>query len=32
MREAHALMGRLGIAQDALVQGAYHDLLRALEA
>ena len=32
MREAHALMARLGIAQDALVQGAYHDLLRAIEA
>ena len=29
MREAHALMGRLGIGEDALVQGAYHDLLRA---
>ena len=32
VREAHALMARLGIAQDALVQGAYHDLLRAIEA
>ena len=32
MREAHALMARLGIAQGALVQGAYHDLLRAIEA
>ena len=28
-REAHALMARLGIAQDCLVTGAYHDLLRA---
>ncbi len=32
MREAHALMARLGIAPEALVQGAYHDLLRAIEA
>ena len=29
VREAHALMARLGIARDALVTGAYHDLLRA---
>ena len=29
VREAHALMARLGIAQDCLVTGAYHDLLRA---
>lgn len=29
VREAHALMAQLGIAQDCLVQGAYHDLLRA---
>ena len=28
-REAHDLMGRLGIGQDCLVTGAYHDLLRA---
>ena len=32
VREAHALMARLGIAQDALVTGAYHDLLRARAA
>jgi len=31
-REAHELMGRLGIAADCLVQGAYHDLLRAISA
>ena len=31
VREAHALMARLGIAADCLVQGAYHDLLRAIE-
>jgi predicted adenylyl cyclase CyaB len=29
VREAHALMARLGIAQHSLVTGAYHDLLRA---
>ena len=29
VHEAHALMARLGIAQDSLVTGAYHDLLRA---
>ena len=29
MREAHALMARLGIDEAALVQGAYHALLRA---
>jgi predicted adenylyl cyclase CyaB len=29
VREAHALMDRLQIAADCLVQGAYHDLLRA---
>ncbi len=29
MREARALMARLGVAPDSLVQGAYHDLLRA---
>ena len=29
VREAHDLMARLGIAQEALVRGAYHDLLRA---
>ncbi|MCK9685252.1 class IV adenylate cyclase [Scleromatobacter humisilvae] len=29
VREAHALMARLGISQDSLVTGAYHDLLRA---
>ena len=29
VREAHALMARLGIAEDSLVTGAYHDLLRA---
>ncbi len=28
VREAHALMARLDIAQDSLVTGAYHDLLR----
>ena len=28
-REAHALMARLGISQDSLVTGAYHDLLQA---
>ena len=32
VREAHALMARLGIAQDSLVTGAYHDLLRAPDA
>ena len=29
VREAHALMARLQVPQDALVTGAYHDLLRA---
>jgi predicted adenylyl cyclase CyaB len=29
MAEAHALMARLGIGTDQLVQGAYVDLLRA---
>jgi len=29
VRDAHELMVRLGVSQDALVQGAYHDLLRA---
>jgi predicted adenylyl cyclase CyaB len=29
VREAHELMARLGIGADALVEGAYHDLLRA---
>jgi predicted adenylyl cyclase CyaB len=29
VREAHALMARLGIGADCLVEGAYHDLLRA---
>jgi predicted adenylyl cyclase CyaB len=29
VREAHALMARLEIAADCLVEGAYHDLLRA---
>ena len=29
VREAHELMARLGISREALVQGAYHDLLRA---
>jgi len=29
VREAHALMARLQIAADCLVEGAYHDLLRA---
>ena len=29
MREAHDLMARLQIPADCLVQGAYHDLLRA---
>ena len=29
VREAHALMARLDIAADCLVEGAYHDLLRA---
>ena len=28
MREARALMARLGIAEDSLVAGAYVDLLR----
>jgi predicted adenylyl cyclase CyaB len=28
-REAHELMARLGIPADCLVEGAYHDLLRA---
>ena len=28
-RAAHALMARLGISQDSLVTGAYHDLLQA---
>ena len=32
VREAHDLMARLGIAQEALVRGAYHDLLRAASA
>ena len=32
VREAHALMARLGIAADSLVTGAYHDLLRARKA
>ena len=32
VREAQDLMARLGIAQEALVQGAYHDLLRAASA
>ena len=32
VREAHELMARLGIAQDSLVAGAYHDLLRAPDA
>jgi predicted adenylyl cyclase CyaB len=32
VREAHELMARLGIAQDCLVTGAYHDLLRARAA
>ena len=32
VREAHDLMARLGIPQDALVQGAYHDLLRGRTA
>jgi len=32
VREAHALMAQLGIAQDSLVTGAYHDLLRAQAA
>ncbi|HYP30314.1 MAG TPA: class IV adenylate cyclase [Burkholderiaceae bacterium] len=30
--EAHELMARLGIPRDALVEGAYHDLLRARAA
>ena len=30
--EAHALMARLGVAEDQLVQGAYVDLLRAQAA
>ena len=29
IREAHALMARLQVTPDCLVQGAYHDLLRA---
>ena len=29
VREAHALMDKLGIALDSLVTGAYHDLLRS---
>ncbi len=28
VREAHALMARLGVAAECLVEGAYHDLLR----
>jgi predicted adenylyl cyclase CyaB len=32
VREAHGLMARLGIGANALVTGAYHDLLRALAA
>ena len=32
VREAHALMARLGLAPDSLVTGAYHDLLRARTA
>jgi len=31
-REAHALMARLQIAADCLVEGAYHDLLRSRSA
>ncbi|MDT4826636.1 cyaB: putative adenylyl cyclase CyaB [compost metagenome] len=30
--EAHALMARLGVAEDQLMQGAYVDLLRAQAA
>ncbi len=30
--EAHALMARLGVAQDALIEGAYVDLLRQRQA
>jgi predicted adenylyl cyclase CyaB len=29
VRQAHALMARLGIERDSLVTGTYHDLLRA---
>jgi len=32
VHEAHALMARLDIAPDCLLQGAYHDLLRARPA
>jgi adenylate cyclase len=32
VREAHALMARLGIEQASLVTGAYHDLLRTRAA
>jgi hypothetical protein len=31
-REAHELMARLQVPADCLVEGAYHDLLRARNA